>query len=75
MAGKSGRKRKKDKNSPSQIVESEKKRTMASYSGSPMQGQSTPGQFFLSFFLYIIPYALADILGMLRCRASKYVNR
>ena len=30
---------------------------------------------FLSFFLYIMPYALADILGMLRCRASKYVNR
>ena len=22
-----------------------------------------------SFFLYIMPYALADILGMLRCRA------
>ena len=29
----------------------------------------------LSFFLYIMPYALADILGMLRCRASKHVNR
>ena len=23
----------------------------------------------ISFFLYIMPYALADILGMLRCRA------
>ena len=34
------------------------------------------GQYiFLFFFLYIMPYALADILGMLRCRASKYVNR
>ena len=48
IAGKSGRKRKKDKNSPSQIVESENK-IMATFGGfngtSPMQGQSTPGQF------------------------------
>lgn len=55
MAGKSGNKRKKDKNSPSQTVESENKRQMATYSGSfngsglngtsPMQGIPQPGQF------------------------------
>lgn len=50
MAGKSGNKRKKDKNSPSQTNDSENKRQMANYGGcnyngtSPMQGLTQPGQ-------------------------------
>ena len=64
MAGKSGNKRKKDKNSPSQTNDSENKRQIANYGGcnynvtSPMQGLTQPGNQVSSVLILLLLHLL-----------------